>query len=97
MGILADTSLEALEHADTAYWRNRILKWLRARGGRGTLWQACAEFGKPKNALSGRFSELRDACAVRDSGVRLRDPSTGVSARVWEVCEVQELQQARLF
>ncbi len=94
----ADTSLEALRTTNADVWRHRVLSWLVGRGGRGTLWQACTELGKAKNALSGRFTELSKLGFIRDSGQRLKDPETGVSARVWEIPPVpQKPVQLSLF
>jgi len=93
---VADTSLEAYQRTNADLWREKVLGWLVERGGEGTLWQACGDFGKAKNALSGRFTELSKAGLIRDSGKRLKDPETGVSARVWAVVH-QKPVQGRLF
>lgn len=91
---VADTSLEAYERTNAELWREKVLAWLVGRGGEGTLWQACAELGKAKNALSGRFTELSKAGLIRDSGKRLKDPSTSVSARVWELVPTKPKQMS---
>lgn len=91
---VADTSQEAYRHANAELWREKVLTWLIVHGGRGTLWQACRELGKTKNALSGRFTELSRAGLIRDSGSREKDPATGVSARVWEIVPLKPCQMS---
>jgi hypothetical protein len=91
---VADTSLEAYQRTNADLWREKVLTWLVERGGEGTLWQACADLGKAKNALSGRFTELSKAGLIRDSGKRMKDPSTVASARVWELVPTKPKQMS---
>lgn len=63
--------------------RAEILAWLRERGEfGGTLDEFAAESGKFPNALSGRFSEMKDARLIVDSG-RRRQTRSGTEAIVW--------------
>lgn len=81
---IARTSLEAHAKTDSAAWRKRVYAWLYLRKD-GTLFEACGDLGRNKNALSGRFTELRSAGMIRRNGERRTDPETGCSAYVWEV------------
>jgi hypothetical protein len=66
-----DTSEDAnaRAHGSKANQQQTILFLLEARGTL-TLAEAVAEIGKPMNALSPRFSELRDAGLIERNGER---------------------------
>ena len=93
---VTETSLDALKKSNADVWRERVLAWLVSRGGKGTLWQACLHFGKPKHALSGRFTELAQRGLIQDSKDRLSDPASGVGAKVWELV-THKPKQLNLF
>ena len=80
-----DTSAEALAFHNSAYWRVKIYDLMLMKGGKVSLWEAAAYFGKEKNTLSGRFTELQRRGLIVDSGKRSTDPATGRKARIYEV------------
>jgi hypothetical protein len=52
-------------------WHSRILEYLETRvAWGGTLTEICDHFGKEKNELSGRLSELKAAKQVLQNGRR---------------------------
>ena len=94
--MIADTSRAAYDACDTEKWRDRVLFWLQSKDGFGCLWEACIDLDKPKNSLSGRFTELKKSGLIIDSGMRMKDPDTGVNCTVWQIVEEPE-EQGDLF
>lgn len=72
-GADAPTSQEAFErikpHRDSE--RGQILAWLRERGADGgSAKEYAKEVGRPFNAISGRWSELKLKGRIRPTGLR---------------------------
>lgn len=53
--------------------------------GDATVDEICAVTGRPRYSLQPRFTELRKAKAIRDTGLRRRNVS-GANAIVWRAC-----------
>ncbi|HEY1066544.1 MAG TPA: hypothetical protein VGE52_10560 [Pirellulales bacterium] len=84
--VQADTSLDAHRssavHAEAD--REEILNLIAGRLHGLTCDEYAELTGRPPNAVSGRFSELRDKGAIVDSGVR-RKTRSNCTAKVWKL------------
>ena len=86
-----DTSIEAAEKIApaAAAIRAKVLRAIAAAGSQGlTVLEGCEQYGWDRHGAQPRFSELKLAHAIRDSGQRRRNPS-GVRAIVWVLAEAQ--------
>lgn len=84
-----DTSIEAAEKIEpvAGVIREKVLRAVAAAGSSGiTVLECCAQHGLDRFGVQPRFSELRVAGKIVDSGMRRRNPS-GVRAIVWVLPE----------
>lgn len=91
---VADTSLGNLKRINPSEMQQIILNWMKKRGGEGTLYHACVELKKERHAISGRFSELKKAVLIRETGRRYKEPG-GSSFTIYAL--VSEPVQTSLF
>lgn len=61
--------------------------------GDHTVDEVCALVGLPRYSLQPRFTELRKAGMIRDTGARRRNVS-GASAIVWRACVLDRREEA---
>lgn len=83
----ATTSVEAFDSIEQTLPEQRavILRLIAKAGDSGmTCYEASERLGRPQNAISGRFSELKRSGLITDSGER-RPTLSGCSARVYVV------------
>ena len=72
--------------------RRKIVMQLILNCGNGlTLFEAESLLHWPVNRLSGRFTELRDAGMILDSGKRRINPNSGKAGIVWEARQFPHL------
>ncbi|WP_422057975.1 hypothetical protein [Sphingomonas sp.] len=83
-----DTSLEAAAKIEPAanVLREKVLRTVAAAGPSGSTVLEMAAQGYDRHGIQPRFSELRTAGKIVDSGMRRRNPS-GVRAIVWVLPE----------
>lgn len=84
-----DTSIEGAEKAEP--WakcvRDKVLRAVAAAGATGlTVLECCEQYQLDRHGAQPRFTELRIAGKIVDSGMRRRNPS-GVRAIVWVLPE----------
>lgn len=89
-----DTSIEAAAMAAISSNQLRALVHTAlCVGGDQTVDEVCAATGRPRYSLQPRFTELRKAKAIRDTGLRRRNVS-GATAIVWRACALDRREQA---
>lgn len=89
-----DTSIEAAEMAAITSNQLRALVYKAlCVGGDQTVEEVCAATGRPRYGLQPRFTELRKAKVIRDTGLRRRNES-GANAIVWRACILDLREQA---
>ncbi len=83
-----DTSLEAAVKVEpvASVLREKVLRTVAAAGPDGSTVLEMAAQGYDRHGIQPRFSELRAAGKIADSGLRRRNPS-GVRAIVWVLPE----------
>lgn len=78
-----DTSIEALQSVPTATLRQVVMNLLKKHPDGLTVHEAAEIAGVSVPSIQPRFSELRKAGAIRDSGLRRFNKVSGRRAAVW--------------
>ena len=84
MATIPDTQLTAWQAIQSKLpeCRRRVLYCIDVNHGI-PLWAVCMYLRLPVNQVSGRITELRKEGLIKDSGKRLKNPSSGKAAIVW--------------
>lgn len=83
-GNMQETQIQGYELALGSIQRREVevLNAIRHKEG-ATLWELEILLGRPMHAISGRIRRLVQAGKLIDSGLRRKNPKSGVNGTVW--------------